>query len=489
MNGYYQIYKRDKKTGRKSELIERYTSLTLNLNWGEVGRFTLKGETIDTVDVEIGDYVIICRNYVQIFSGVVTNLSISCSDTATNHKKWTATGKEDSVIFTYRVTVPDPTDMTFHDDYSDTFEGVGYARILHYIRRNLGNESNIVKVKDMGEEQDPIITELVHREIDGLVLPGERTLGNDDISSYRYKALNTALSEIGKEVNPETKEEWGLYPIYVWDSETGEKRIEITQLRDRTKQVLISPVYGNVTSWSKTSSYPKYNALWVVSGSWEEPDQNQKVTKVNEDGEEEEEELIATTRIYVYFEDKESIAKFGRIEKVETKSDIKVVKPEEDESEEEADGGEGVTEEKPKTITKYKRTVIHGDNDEWTLVEETNEEGEKESKVVTEEQVRRLLSNEARKLLKENASTVKYKISMVETPELQYWDHWKCGDLVSCDIEGEKFQAIIKSVEITYENGQEKVKPTVGEVEQGEFANIFKWLSDMETRIEVEELD
>ena len=71
----------------------------------------------------------------------------------------------------------------------------------------------------------------------------------------------------------------------------------------------------------------------------------------------------------------------------------------------------------------------------------------------------------------------------------KYWKDWKCGDLVSCEIEGENFQAIIKSVEINYEDGMEKVKPTVGEVEQGEFSEIFNWLTGMDSRIATEELE
>lgn len=446
MNGFYQVFKRDKTTGRKSELVERYTSISINLNWGDVGKFTLKGETVESSELEIGDYILVYRNYQQIFSGVVTNLSINCSDTTTNFKKWTATGKEDSVIFSYRTVVPDPINLTFHNDYSDTFEGYTYARLLHYLRRNIGDESNILNVTPT--EDDFIIEEVVHRSIfkeGDTGIPGDRSLGNSDISSYRYKQLNTVLKEIGQETNKDTGEEYGFYPIFIWDSETGDKRIEISELRDRTKEVFISPELGNVTSWTKTTTFPKYNALWVVSGSWD--DEDNKEERINpETGETE--VVVPTARMFVYMEDKESIEKYGRIEKVETKSDIKVVK----EDKEKLDI-EGV-----------------------------------QSKEVTPEQVERLLKKEGKKLLKENAETTKYKITMIETPELQYWDDWKCGDLVSCEIDGEKFKAIIKSVEIEYEKGQEKVKPTVGEIEQGEFSNIFHSIADIESRLTTEEL-
>ena len=464
MNGFYQIFKRNKRTGRKSELVERYTTLTINLNWGDVGKFTLKGETVDKTELDIGDCILVYRNYQQIFSGVVTSLSINCSDTSTNFKKWTATGKEDSVVFSYRVNVPDPTDLTFHNDYTDTFEGYGYARLLHYIRRNLGDEANIVEIEEQ-EEGDPIIRLKTVRELEGLVIPGERSLGNNDISSYRFKQLNAILKEIGKEVNPETKEEWGLYPIYVWDSETGEKRIEIQQLRDRTKEVYISPVFGNVTSWSKTSSYPKYNAVWVVSGSWDDKEHEKKVVNP-ETGEEE--TVTPTTRMYIHLEDRESIEKFGRIEKVETRSDIKVVEDKNKDKEQEDESQNPSPNPNPEG--------------------EEEEAEEEKTKEVTPEQVERLLRKEARKLIKENAAKVKYKISMIETPELQYWDDWKCGDLVACEIDGDKFNAIIKSVEIVYEKGQEKVRPTVGEVEQGEFSELFNLLSGIETRLTTEEL-
>lgn len=430
MNGEYQIYKRDPLTGKKASLVQRYKTFTLTMNWGQQSKFNIKGETIGECELESGDYILFYRNMELIFSGVVEEVTMSCENPSVNLITWTATGEDDTVIFKNRISVPDPDNMTFFDKIVDKSEGYAYNRLIHYLRMNMGEPILSPQSEDYSDYSiNPHAA--ADRRITGLAFPINKSLGKDDLSQYRYKKLSEIIKDIGGEEND--GDENGLYPIYEWNPDTGEKSIKIPQKRDMTSSVILSPEFGNVVSWSKTTKIPVFNALWICSGSY-----------TDKDAVEDENGKKPTTRIWQYHCDADSIAKFGRIEKLVTKSDVKVV---------------------------Y--------DDEST---EDNEE-------VTEEEVGRLLTNEANKQLKENAYQVKYTITMAETPELQFWDDWKCGDLVTCIINGEKFTSTIKTVTITYAKGKETVKPTVGGVEQGEFASIFKMISGIDTRIEDKEME
>ncbi len=423
MNGEYLIYKRNASTGKRDSLIQRYTSFTLTLNWGKESKFSIKGETIEDVGLTGGDGILFYRNNELIFAGVTEEVSISCDNIATGKKEWTATGKDDSIIFSYRQILPDPLNLTFNENISDTVgkpddtgeyssDAYAYNRIIYYINRNMGD----------GTTQD--------RQIENLTIPGNRSLGTQAMSSYRFKALSEAIKEIGAETGSSGQEN-GMYAQYIWDPDTGLKSVYIpTAQRDMTALVTLSPEFGNVTAWSKTIKMPKYNALWVCSGTYEVEDADTGES--------------VKTRTWVYTEDADSIAQFGRMEKVVTKSDIKVVEDDEDTAD----------------------------------VDET----------VTADQVVLLLRKEAKKLLEENSLKKKYTVTMAETPELQFWDDWKCGDLVTCVIDGEKFTSTINTVTITYSNGVEKVKPTVGGVELGQFADLFQWVTGIDNRLSEEEL-
>ena len=526
MNGEYKIFKRNPDTGRRDTLIQRYKEFQLTLNWGEQSKFSIKGEQIGDIEIDSGDYLLFYRNDELLFSGLITEMSVNCDNVMTGQKSWSASGKDDNIIFSNRLIVPDPINMTFHKDYVDKCEDFAYNRLLYYIRRNMGGDAT--------EE----------RQIKGLIMPAMRSVGKWDVSSYRYTVLEGALEAIGSEEFED--DENGLYPQFRWNPDTGIKQIIIPFKRDMTDEVVLSPEFGNVTSWSKSSKMPKYNAIWVVSGDYESQEDEldwvvrnwiyrtdkelpnkltleEAVDKwieehpvIEDEDSETQERVRPTTRIWVYREDSESIAQYGRIEKLVTKSDIKVVYPKDDD-EDKKKKNDSETSSKSKTLEEVvlawierrdsgnpkKKTleetvrywlkkhedIDDEDEDEEEEEEETEEDEDEEDKVVTEEEARNLLDNEAVKLLKENAMTVKYKITMAETPDLQFMRDWKCGDLVTCVIDGDKFVSTIETVTITYSHGKEKIKPTVGSIEESEFSAIFKALEGIDTRMSMEELE
>ena len=391
MNGQYIIYRRDRATGIRDTIVERFTSFSITLHWGELSKFSMKGKTIGEVEVQPGDGIVFYRNREYFFSGIVSTVTIKCSDVASGLKEWSAEGYEDSVIFSNWLAFADPESITFNDGIVDKCEDYAWNRLLYYIRRNMGADA------------------LTDREISGLTLPDAANKGQNTESAYRYQELDKVLEEIGKEVDGDDVPN-ELFPRFVWDPDTGAKSVIIPEQRDMTESIVVAPEFGNIINWTKKETLPSCNAVWVCSGTADD------------------------TRLYVYQKDDDSIDKYGRIEKVVTKSDIQVTDD------------------------------------------------------VTQSEVYTLLNAEAKKTLTEGAYKEKFSGTMVETPELQFMSHWRCGDLVSCMIDGHKFQTTIKTVEIAFADGFEQVKPTLGETEHGIFADVFRTLKGLDDRMNKEEL-
>ena len=395
MNGQYVIYKRNRSTGIRETLVQRYTDFTITLNWGEVSKFQITGACIDSVDLEPGDGLVWYRNGVKFFAGIVDSVEEHCTNVAEGLKTWTANGFEDSIMFSRWLVFADPVTVTFADGVVDKMSGYADARQIYYIWRNMGAGA------------------LAARQISGLTLPGSASKGKNTESAYRYEALDLVLQEIGAE------DDNNLFPRFVWNPETGAKSVVIDSQRDK-RDVIIAPEFSNLAEWTRTRTLPTCNAVWVCSSTYEDENEDE-------------------VRLWVNAEDAASIAEYGRFEKVVTASDVKV------------GTYEGVT---------------------ITLADATT-----------------LLNNEAAKALQEGAARTKFSGTMVETPALQFMTDWQCGDLVTCVIDGESFATTIKTVDVKYANGYEQVTPTLGEVEHGALAEVFKMLHGLDDRMSEKELN
>ena len=280
MNGQYVIYRRNRTTGIRDTLIQRFTSFNLTLNWGELSKFSISGKTIGEVELQPQDGVCFYRNSVLLFSGIVEELEVKCTDTASGLKEWIANGSDDSVIFSHYLAFADPSSVTFADGVTDKQTGYAYNRLRHYILYNMGSSA------------------LGNRPISGLTVPSTASKGNNTTSAYRFEYLDKVNQEIGAEDNN------NLYPRFVWNPDTGAKSVVIDEQRNMTGSITIAPEFGNILDWQKRQTIPTCNAVWVVSADYESNG--------------------STGRKYVYKQDDTSIAKYGRIDKVVIASEIKV---------------------------------------------------------------------------------------------------------------------------------------------------------------------
>ena len=397
MNGAYTAYKRD-TDGTQGDMITGILSMALTLSASKLSKFVVEGVTTGAVPVEEGDAVLIYRNGAKFLSGIVEELTVDCDEPATGVKYWSIAGQEDTVLFSRRQILGDPVDFTFDSKTYDQIEDSAYNRIIHYIRTSCG-----------------IDTVPERRFSESMRLPGQENRGTVAVSAYRSIALDKALSEIGKEDE--------FYPELQWDDKTGAMRVIIKAFRDKTDEIVISPEFGNVVSWTMKGNIPEFNAVWVVSGDY------------------------SKGRLYVYAEDEESVRKYGRIESIVNKSDITV------------------WEEDPQADPE----------------EETEEDPENPH--LTEEDVYSILQAEARTQLKDHGRKRSYEIKAAETRGMAFMEDWIVGDRVTCVIDGDRFESQITEAKVSYKEGVETVEPTVGDVERGLFGKLFDMLDGLDDRI------
>lgn len=412
MNAIYEVYKLD-KDGIRDSILTAYEKLDAQLNRSKTSQITLTGTCRGSAPLALADRVALVRNRPQLFSGVVTKLSVKCSDTENNIKSWEAVIQGDSVVLGWRYvfatnsgTAPASIDVSENvydklpDDNDEESTESALNRMLYYIRKHAGENAHSSRRLVTVSESD------------------DADRGEQGRSAYHIKKLTNVLKEIGE---PDE-----LFPL-VETNAAGTRVLTVPEVRDRTAEMVVAPEFGNVSDWEVVRKYPEFNACWVLSGVCSENNGDDTTTE---------------TRVWVYTEDEESIEKFGRIETVVTKNDIKIV-PEDPNNEDVAP--------------------------------------------VTEAEVRVMLETEAAARLKEAAATEKWTITMMETDTCRFMDDWQLGDRVRCVIDGEAFDSVIETVQIRYENGVETVTPTIGEVETGLFGEFFKTLNGIDRRLKTEE--
>ena len=233
-------------------------------------------------------------------------------------------------------------------------------------------------------------------------------------------ALSSYKKKMLDQVLSDIGKEDDLYPMLHQDDMTGAWSVSIPQVRNMTEKVYISPAFGNVTKWSREEKQPEFTSVWVLSGEFN-------------DG-----------QLFVYAEDNETENIYGRIEKIVTRTDLT---PSEKES----------------------------------LTTESAED--KDINHLTQEDVLILLEQEAKAQLRDHGQKVTWSIEAAETRQMAFMDDWQLGDLVTCILDGERFEANISQVKVTYEKGFEKVVPTIGNHTTEIFGQVFDMIKGLDKKV------
>ena len=233
-------------------------------------------------------------------------------------------------------------------------------------------------------------------------------------------ALSSYRKQMLDQVLSDISKEDDLYPQLHQDDKTGWWSVTIPEARNMTQEIYISPAFGNVTKWQREEKKPDFTVVWVLSGEYE------------------------AGQLYAYAEDKETTAIYGRIEKIVNRTDLT---PSEEEE----------------------------------LTTEAVEDKDKSH--LTEEDVLLLLEQEAKVQLRDHGQKVTWSVEAAETRQMAFMDNWKLGDKVTCILDGERFEASISQVKITYEKGFEKVVPTIGNVTSEVFGQIFDLIKGLDKKV------
>ena len=393
MNGHYILFKRN-ADGTRGQMITGIAKMEITLKWKATSKFTLNGICVGRIPMTDGDSIIIYRNGKIFLEGIISTVTTECKNPDTDVRNWKANGEGLNVMFSYRYILGNPLKLDFDSGEVDKIEDSSWNRILHYIRNSFGFGT------------------LFERQLYPLTLPSKQQIGTVTLSSYNKQMLDDALKEIGSEDD--------LCPNLHQDEKTGAWSVSISEARDMTDKIFISPAFGNVSKWSKTEKKPEFTAVWVLSGTYDEG------------------------QLYVYMEDKETMQTYGRIEKIITKSDLV---PREEES---------LTTEDPEDVDKNH---------------------------LSEDDVLTLLQREAITQMRDHGQKVTWSVEATETNRMAFMDDWKLGDKVTCILDDEKFVSQITQVKITYTNGIEKVEPTIGDVVSGVFGTIFDMIYGLDKKV------
>ncbi len=106
---------------------------------------------------------------------------------------------------------------------------------------------------------------------------------------------------------------------------------------------------------------------------------------------------------------------------------------------------------------------------------------------VTAENVTAILTSKANEAIRKGSATETYSVEVREGAATMFYTDWRCGDRVTCVIDGESIISTIDSVSITFNDDGEKVQATIGDVEKGIFAAVFEEIVEMQKAIETEQ--
>jgi len=115
------------------------------------------------------------------------------------------------------------------------------------------------------------------------------------------------------------------------------------------------------------------------------------------------------------------------------------------------------------------------------------EEAKDGQPAVTTSDVTNILLSKANEELRKNAATETYTVEVREGVNTLFYEHWRCGDRVTCVIDGESIISTIDSVSIVFADDGEKVQATIGDVEKGIFASLFEDIAELQKAVETEQ--
>jgi hypothetical protein len=369
--------------GKRGSLINGIVSLSVTFRFNEPARWTINGSGLEECPLADGVSLVVFRKSSPLFCGYAEK-KVTEYDAKTRIYDWQVTGQSFLGKLAGRLVFPDPTDATPDPDASYTATGTLSKLMLDMIEDNAGADA------------------LSARKLSGLVIPVQTPTGESLTVESKLDALLKFVQDELKDTDIQIRE--------TWDLGTGTWAVMIGDPADVSDKVIFSVDNGSISKWERTVSEPKANWLLVTGG----PDANDD-----------------TMSCIVY--DAGSISKWGRIEGVVSRTDIK---RNEDTSE------------------------------SWASVADR-------------------LENAAYEELEKASAQFGYKLTVTEINRNVFPDDYDIGSVVAVRIGADEFTAKVEEIRIEYSGGVETITPSVGTMQRGELQTVFAELGTLKEQIKV----
>lgn len=390
MSTLYEVYLKD-ENGLRDTLVEGLTSITATFRSNEPIKWKFEGSGLEPCPLAEGADIAVFRNGTILFCGYVCEIATTY-DASTRIYDWEIEGLSDLGKLSRRliypipsVTPPDPDEM-----YSAT--GKLSVVLLDLIKKNAANSA------------------LAGRRIPWLSVSAQTEIG-DTVN------IETEPVELLKYIRDKLNDT-DLVIREVWDMAAGSWDILVRNPQDISDKVIFSTDNGSLSAWERTIKAPKAN--WLLVTGCQKP--------INENDPDSEEDTMTAVVM-----DNASISKWGRIEAVISRGDIRRDK----------DGGES-----------------------WAFVAQR-------------------LQAAAYEELEKASAQFGYKLTTTEIPRNVFPEDYDIGDIVAVRIGTDEFTAKVDEIKVTYSEGVETIEPSVGTQQRGELQSVFTELGTLKEQIKV----
>ena len=379
---YYEVYLRNDE-GKRSSLINGIVSVDVTFRFNEPVKWKITGAGLEECPLNNGAEIAVFRNGAILFCGAVDE-KLDSFDAMTHIYDWEISGYSDLRKLDRRLIYPDPSESAPDPDAAYTATGTLSTLLHDAIKANAGTDA------------------ISARQLAGLVISEQTPVGDSETIDSQLDRLLKFVQDKLEDTDIQIRE--------TWDMAAGEWDIKIGSPKDVSSKVIFSVDNGTLSAWERTVTAPDANWL-LVTGCKDEDDQ---------------------TMSCIVF-DAASIAEWGRIEAIVSRSDIK---PNED-------AGES-----------------------WQSVADRLEAAAYEE-------------------LEKASAQFGYKLTTTEIKRNVYPDDYDIGSVVTVRIGSDEFTASVEEIRITYEEGIETIVPSVGTMQRGELQSVFTELGTLKEQIKV----
>ena len=379
---YYDVYLRNEE-GKRGAPVNGIVSITNIFRRNEPVKWTLTGAGLEECPIADGSEIVQFRNGQVLFCGYMKQKKIKY-DAKTHIYDWEVSGQSDLGRLANRLVYPNPATTPPNPNETYSASGVLGPLLLNVIDLNAGSNAHTL------------------RRLPRLVISEQIPVGESEDIESKLESLLKLVQDNLKATEIQIRE--------VWNMATGGWDIHISAPEDVSNKVIFSVDNGSISKWERTVSAPKANYLIVTGGK----DANGDL-------------------MYTRVEDLESQNKWGRIEGVVSRSDIK----------RNEDAGET-----------------------WASVSAR-------------------LETAALEELEKASAQFGYRLTTTEINRNVYMEDYDIGSIVAVRIGSDQFTATVDEIKITYARGIETIVPSVGTMQKGELQSVFTELGTLKEQIKV----